>query len=119
MYKYSPTPDDLPPVKTSLLDEILLRQLAEVIGRHFYQASHSTIKSLLSSCHWYFQTNTYPMTLVIFCYDIESYWQIMNAIPDILYKLKVFSNNAKIRLYPPVDQGIPWEVGIDEVSEDI
>jgi len=110
--------DDLPPVKTTLLDELLLRQLAEAIGRRFYQSCGSTTRTLLSSCHWYFKTNTYPMTLAIFCYDIESYWHIMNSIPYILNRLKQFSNSAKIRLCPPVEKGVPWEVGVDEISND-
>ncbi|GEM_PF-532991 len=119
MYKHSLTPDDLPPVKATLLDEILLRQLAEAIGSLFHKTSNgSTLRSLLSSCHWYFKANTYPMTLVIFCYDIKTYWQMMNAIPDILNKLKQFSNAAKIRLFSPLDKGVPWEVAMDELSED-
>ena len=115
MYKYSLTPDDLPPVKVTLLDQVLLRQLAEAIGKHFYKSCRSTTRILLSSCHWYFKTNTYPMTLFIFCYDMENYWHVMNAIPYILTMLKQFSNSAKISLSPPVDSGVPWEVGMDEI----
>ncbi|MBW4588816.1 hypothetical protein G7B40_022525 [Aetokthonos hydrillicola Thurmond2011] len=110
--------DDLPPVKATLLDEILMRQLAEAIGRHFYQSCASTVRVLLSYCHWYFKANSYPITLVIFCYDIESYWHIINVIPLIVNSLKQFSNSAKIHLSPPANMGVPWDVAVDEISND-
>ncbi|WP_335092655.1 hypothetical protein [Nostoc sp.] len=56
--------------------------------------------------------------LVIICYDIESYLNIVNAIPQFIKKLKQFSNKAKIDLFPPDQKGEPWEIEIEETSDD-
>jgi len=118
MNKHFLPPDDLPPVNATLLDELLQRQLAEAIGKRFYQACGPISRVLLSNCHWYFKTNASPLTLIVFCYDIESYWHIVNATPQLLNRLKLFSNSAKIRLCPPTDKGAPWEIGLEETSDD-
>ncbi|SRR5579883_327917 len=118
MYRHPLPPDDLPPVKATQLDSLLLRQLEEATGKRFYQSCGPITRTLLSSCHWYFTTKTSSLTLIIICYDIESYWQITNAIPHIVGKLKLFSDNAKIRLCPPTQKGIPWELKFNEILDD-
>ena len=118
MNKHSLPPDDLPPVQATQLDGLLLRQLEEATGRYFYQSCGPITRALLSSCHWYFTTKASSLTLLIICYDIESYWQLTNAIPHIIGRLKQFSDNAKIRLCPPTEKGIPWELKLDEISGD-
>ena len=118
MYKYSLPPDDLPPFQVTQFDALLLRQLEEATGRKFYQSCGSITRALLSSCHWYFTTKASSLTLIIVCYDIESYWQLTNAIPHIVGKLKQFSDNAKIRLCPPTDKGVPWEFRLNQISDD-
>jgi hypothetical protein len=111
-------PDDLPPARTTLVDEILHKQLETVAGIRFYQTCGPIMRVLLSNCHWYFQTSSGILTLVIVCYDIESYWHITNAVSHILKRLKLFSNSAKIRLCPPTELGTPWEIEVNEVSDD-
>lgn len=118
MYRNSLHPDDLPPVQATQLDGLLLRQLEEATGKRFYQSCGPITRTLLSSCHWYFTTKASSLTLIIVCYDIESYWQMTNAIPHIVGKLKQFSDSAKIRLCPPTQKGIPWELRLDEILED-
>lgn len=118
MYKYSLPPDDMPPVQSTGLDALLIRQLEEATGRRFYQSCGAITRALLSSCHWYFTTKPTSLTLIIVCYDIESYLQLMNAIPHIVGKLKQFSDNAKIRLFPPRSQNTSWDLGLNEISDD-
>jgi hypothetical protein len=110
-------PDDLPPAKATLLDEILYRQLEETTCKKFYQTCGPITRTLLSNCHWYFQTNASTLTLVIYCYDLKSYWHITNVMSSLTKKLKLFSNNAKIRLCPPANIGIPWEVEVNQISD--
>ncbi|KAF3887057.1 MULTISPECIES: hypothetical protein [Nostocales] len=110
-----PLPPDDQPSRSIHLDVLLHRQLEETICQKFYKACGPIMRFLLSSCHWYFTINAGTLTLLIICYDLESYWHIANVVPDIFKKLKLFSNSAKIRLCPPTDKGVPWEVGMDEV----
>lgn len=117
MNKPSLHPDDFPPTKATLLDELLHRQLAEATGRLFFQACCPVIRALLCHCHWYFNAKTSPLTLIIICYDIESYSHIDDALAQIVDRLKRFSNNATIRIYPPNNNGVYWEFGIDEVHD--
>ncbi|MEH2455921.1 hypothetical protein [Nostoc sp.] len=115
----SPLPaDDLPPTKATILNELFYRQLEEATCRQFYQACGSIMRVLLSNCHWYFKINTSPLVLVIICYDIESYLNIVDVIPQFINKLKQFSNKAKIHLFPPDQKGEPWEIKIEETSDD-
>ncbi|KYC41834.1 hypothetical protein WA1_17580 [Scytonema hofmannii PCC 7110] len=112
------SPDDMPPAKATLFDQMLYRQLEETTSKRFYQTCGPITRALLSSCHWYFQTNADTLTLLIICYDVESYWHISNAIPSLLKRLKLFSNKAKMRLCPPTELGIPWEIEVNEISND-
>jgi hypothetical protein len=111
------SPDDLPP-RVTHLDELLIRQLEEAIGKRFFKACGLITRTLLSSCHWYFQINAGTLILVIITYDVESYWHITNAIPQMVDRLKLFSNSAKIRFCPPSDGGVPWEIALDEISDE-
>jgi hypothetical protein len=116
MNKHSLSPDDLPPSHVTYLDEMLLRNLDEVIGKHFYANCGRIIQVLLSNCQWCINTNFRGLILIIVCPDREMYWHISNAIPDIAKKLKHFSQMAIIRLFPPTDKGIPWEINVHEIS---
>jgi hypothetical protein len=118
MNKHSLSPDDLPPSHVTYLDEMLIRNLEEVIGKHFYANCGRILQVLLSNCHWYVITNSSYFSLIIVCPDREMYWHILHAIPDIANKLKLFSHMAVIRLCPPIDKGTPWEIGVSEISND-
>lgn len=116
MNKPSLPPDDLPPSQVTYLDEMLLQDLDEVIGKYFYANCNRIIKVLLSNCQWCIQTNSRALVLIIMCPDREMYWHICNAIPDIAKNLKQFSPRAKIRLCPPPNQGAPWEIRVSEIT---
>lgn len=115
MSKPTLPPEDLPPVQATQLDELLLRQLEEAIAKRFYQACGPITRVVLSHCHWYFNTNSSALTLTMICYDMESYWHIDNAIPQIIKKLMLFSNNARIHISHPFNTGILWQIPVDEV----
>ncbi|MBD2691886.1 hypothetical protein [Anabaena catenula] len=118
MNKHSLSPDDLPPSQVTYLDEMLIRNLEEVIGKHFYVNCGRIIQVLLSKCQWCIKTNSRGLILIIVCPDREMYWHIVNAIPDVAKKLKQFSQMAIIRIFPPVDKGASWEIGVSEISAD-
>ena len=118
MNKFPFPADDLPPTGASILNELFYRQLEEATCRRFYQACGPIMRVLLSHCHWYFKINTSPLMLLIICYDIESYLHIVDAIPQLIKKLKQFSNKAKIHLFSPDYKGEPWEIEIEETSDD-
>ncbi|WP_392531662.1 hypothetical protein [Nostoc sp. C117] len=117
MNKSSLPADDMPPTRVTLLNELFYRQLEEATCRRFYQACSPIMRVLLSSCHWYFKINTSPLMLVIICYDTESYLYIVDAIPHFIKKLKQFSNKSKIHVFSPSHQGEPWEIEIEEISD--
>ncbi|MEH2344258.1 MAG: hypothetical protein V7K22_21940 [Nostoc sp.] len=56
--------------------------------------------------------------LLIICYDIESYLHIVDAIPQLIKKLKQFSNKAKIHLFSADYKEEPWKIEIEETSDD-
>ncbi|MEO3706334.1 hypothetical protein [Trichormus azollae] len=118
MNKHSLPPDDLPPSQVTYLDEMLLKNLDEVIGKHFYGNCNRIIQVLLSHCRWCIKTNSRAVILIILCPDREMCWHIFNAVPDLSKKLKLFSQRAIIGLCPPISKGIPWEFRVSEVSAD-
>ena len=46
---------------------------------------------------------------------MQSYRNIMKAVPQFADHLKQFANRAKITVSSPVDKGIPWVLSIDNV----
>ena len=116
MNPYSLSPDDLPPSRITQIDAMLIRNLEEIIAKHFYANCGRILQALLSRCHWYIVTNSSYFILIIICPDREMYWHIFYAIPNIAKKLKLFSHQAIIRLCPPFYKGTPWEIGVSEIS---
>jgi hypothetical protein len=115
MNKHSLSPHDLPPSQLTYLDEMLLEDLDEVIGKHFYANCGRIIQVLLSNCQWCIKTNSCGLILIIVCPDREIYWHIINAIPDIAKKLNLFSQRAIIRLCPSIYKGTLWEINVREI----
>ncbi|MBE9005636.1 hypothetical protein IQ259_11410 [Fortiea sp. LEGE XX443] len=109
------SPDDLPSHKTTLISEVLLSQLEETIKRSFFLGCDRTVRVLLSSCHWYFKINSGILIFIIVCQDIESYQHILTTVPYLADKLKHFANQAKISISSPVNHGIPWVIGINDI----
>jgi hypothetical protein len=91
------SPDDLPS-QSYLLNVLLIKQLEEILCQKFYETCNPEIRFLLSSCHWYFKIDAGTLTMLVTCYDLESYWHIKNIVPDIRKKLKLFSNSTKVSL---------------------
>jgi hypothetical protein len=52
--------------------------------------------------------------LIISCPNNTLYWQILRGMDAIGTGLMQISRNARIRLYRPLDKGIPLEVRADE-----
>lgn len=111
-------PDDLPSNQTTLLSEILFRQLEEAIKQRFFLACNRITRILLASCHWYFKIQNGTLVLVMICPEIESYHNIMTTIPYLTQKLKRFANAASINITPPVNLGVTWVIEIDEIGLD-
>jgi hypothetical protein len=109
------SPDDLPTHRTTIISELLLSQLEETIKKRFFLGCDRTVRVLLSSCHWYFKINSGILILIMVCHDIESYQNIMMTVPYLADKLKRFANQAKISISSPVNQGIPWVIGINDI----
>jgi hypothetical protein len=109
------SPDDLPSYKTTKISELLLIQLEEITKKRFFFACNNVVRMLLSSCHWYFKVNSGILMLILICYDIESYQNIMTTVPYLADILKRFANQAKISISSPVNNGIPWLINIDDV----
>ncbi len=118
MNKPSLPPDDLPPVAATQLDRILRRQLEESTGKCFYQVCDRITQALLSTCEWYITTNSSALMLFIACPDVVTYWNIVSNIAQLGGRLERFASSAKIRVYPPVGKGTPFEIGVDEISAD-
>lgn len=53
--------------------------------------------------------------LIMICPDIESYQNIMKAVPQFTDILKRFTNRGRITVNPPANKGIPWVFSIDEI----
>jgi hypothetical protein len=109
------SPDDLPSHKTTLISELLLSQLEEATKKRFFLACDRTVRIVLSSCHWYFKIHSGILTLIMICHDIETYQNIMMIVPHLAEQLTKFANQAKISISSPVNQGIPWVIGVKDI----
>ena len=109
--------DDLPVYQISLRDQLLLRQLEESISKKFFQACDCISRSLLTSCHWYFSTNTGILTLEIVCHNHESYWFVQHALFQLGMTLTRFTNRAKINIHPPHGEGEPWSMKVNTTPQ--
>lgn len=110
-------PDDLPAANQTQADKLLRWELEQSTGKCFYEACDRITQALLSNCQWYLTTNASTLMLVIDCPDIVSYWHIVSNIPQLGNRLERFSSaNAKIRVYPPMGKGTPFEISVNEIS---
>ncbi|NJP10837.1 MAG: hypothetical protein HC866_16305 [Leptolyngbyaceae cyanobacterium RU_5_1] len=116
MLNLSLDPDDLPPAQLDQADSILCRQLEESISRHFYENCNGVTQALLLSCEWYIATNSDALMLVITCPDMMTNWRVLNNVVLIGNVLERFVSSAKIRVCPPADAGVPFEIRVDEIS---
>ena len=54
--------------------------------------------------------------LVIRCPDLRMNWRVLHQMVAIAEQLAQFSPQAKIKVYPPSDLGVPFEMRVDERS---
>ncbi|ADI65053.1 hypothetical protein [Trichormus azollae] len=109
-------PDDLPPMEVTKQDGMLQMELEQSIGRYFYYGCDHITQVLLSNCQWYMTKNSSALMLIIDCPDIVSYWHIVSKIPQLGNRLERLTKDAKIRVYPPFGKGMPFEIGVNEIS---
>ena len=112
------SPDDLPTNQMVKLSEVLLSQLEEVIKKRFFSSCDRMVRIVLSSCHWYFKTNGGVLMLIMICHDLESYQNIMITVPHLVSRLRRFTNQARISLTSPINNGIAWIIEIEETSSE-
>lgn len=115
-HKYYFDNEDSHPMQPTSADIILRQQLEYSISKYFYEGCDRTIQNLLSGCRWYVTTQANAMTLVIECPDQITNWRILQKIVSMGTLLNSIMSSAKIRVYPPESQGIPFEMRVDELS---
>ena len=108
--------DDLPPAEVEPMDKILQRQLEESLTKHFYESCNGVTQGLLLRCEWCITTMVDALTLEILCPDMMTNWRVLNNVVPLGNTLKQFVPSAKVRICPPPDMGLPFEVKVDEVS---
>jgi hypothetical protein len=124
--------DDLPPTVSTRQDWTLRQQLENACRQYIHaafirqanqQEDHSSFLSeessslghLLNQCDWYVNTYNDHNTLVIQCPNLLTNWRILEKVlqfGSVLEPLAI----GKIRICPPVNQGTPLEIRVDELS---
>ena len=107
--------DDLPAARSTSVDQMLRRELEEATSRCFYKACDRSLQNLLSSCDWYITTSCSTLILVIVCSNRVTNWRVLNNLVQIGNQLARFSIRAKMRVYPPIGRGTPFEMRVDEI----
>ncbi len=85
-------------------------------AHHFYKSCDHDTQGLLWNCTWGFITTTDFLTLLIKCPSTEVYWHILTSLSVLADRMALFSYQARIRVYPPIGQGSPLEVGVEEIT---
>ncbi|MFQ4141508.1 hypothetical protein [Chlorogloeopsis sp. ULAP02] len=116
MTNYCLNHDDSHPTQLTSADIILRQQLENSISTYFYDACDRTIQNLLSICRWYVITCANAMTLVIECPDQITNWRVLQKIVPMATVLGEIISSAKIRVCPPTNLGMPFEMRVDELS---
>lgn len=109
-------PEDQPPTAPTDEDANLRRHLEISTGKYFFEACDGTTQALLMTCGWAMSVAE-GLMLVIHCPDAPTNWRVLNQIRTIADILARFNPNAKIRVYPPLGQGGPFDMRVNERSE--
>jgi hypothetical protein len=109
-------PDDRPPDDLTEQDAALRRQLELSTNKHFFETCSGSIQSLLMECSWTISVAEVPI-LVIYCPDSLRNWRVLSQMTTIATALAQFSPQAKIRVYPPMGTGAPFDLRVDERLE--
>ena len=110
------SPDDRPPATPTALDEKLRRQLEASIAKQFYEACEGVTQALLCQCKWQVTTQAVALTLAIDCANAAAYWRVLHNLIPVANQLARFTPNAKIRITPPPEIGIPFELQVNEIA---
>jgi len=86
------------------------------LAHHFYKSCDHDTQGLLWDCTWGFITTADYPTLLIKCPSTEIYWHILTSLSVLAERMVLFSYHARIRVYPPVGQGDPLELGVKEIT---
>lgn len=109
-------PDDLPPEELTAGDRQLRQQLDASLTQRFQHHCNPFVKQLLAQCDWYITTTAKGMMLVIACPDAATNWQVLHDVQSLGAPMAQFSQEARIRIYPPIGTGEPFEIRVDELS---
>ncbi len=108
--------DDSHPLQPTSADIVLRQRLEHSISKYFYEGSDRSIQNLLSRCRWYVNTDATALTLIIECPDQVTNWRVLQQIVPMASLLNSIISSAKIRVCPPYNQGMPFEMRVDELS---
>ena len=108
--------DDSHPLQPTSADIVLRQRLEYSISKYFYEGSDRSIQNLLSCCRWYVNTHATALTLIIECPDQVTNWRVLQQIVPMASLLNSIISSAKIRVCPPSNQGMPFEMRVDELS---
>ncbi len=108
--------DDRSPTSGEQDDNVLKRQLEDVIARYFYESCDGVTQSLLMTCEWFITTTSPGLTLVINCPGMAINWRVLNNIVPLAIQLEQFAASARIRVCPPMGMGSPYEIRVDEAA---
>ncbi len=106
-------PADSPPKGLTDCDVRLRSQLSRSISRLFFDACDSSTQSLLKECDWAISTHA-SLTLSIDCSTEAKNLQVLNHIVVLVNHLYQFSPSIRIRVYPPVGTGVPFDMRANE-----
>ena len=112
---HSLSPEDLPPAVVTDLDTALQRQLMSLLSQHFFEACGGRLQAVIMQCEWKIYMSD-VLTLVFYCRDVRSNWQVLNHLAPIAERLAQFSPQAKVKVYPPITTEPPLEIRVDERS---
>ncbi|MEM1251219.1 MAG: hypothetical protein AAGI69_02210 [Cyanobacteria bacterium P01_H01_bin.21] len=112
---HSLPPEDLPPELITDLDIELRRQLEGALCQYFFEACDGSTQSMLMECRWTINI-VEAVILTIHCADQEKNWRVLNRMATLAGYLSEFSSHARIRVYPPLDTGLPFDMRVDERS---
>jgi len=109
-------PDDLPPQSLQIDDHQLRRQLDLSLTQRFQQHCDPISLKILSSCEWSITTTANVGMLVIVCPNRQTNWKVLNQVIPLSKAMAMFSQDAKVRIYPTPEMLDYFEIRVDEIS---
>lgn len=82
----------------------------------FYGCCNCQIRDLLCRCRWHIGGKGDRTILSITCPSTFLYGRVLASLEAIGQALRRLSVCARIRIYRPLSFGIPFELGVEELS---